>query len=83
MAGMLRKKWIVRETSTVERDARRTERFAVLVPEARLPRLTQNQQAILAELAACNGEIPLEELRRKDLSSTTLQTLVRTRHFQA
>jgi primosomal protein N' (replication factor Y) len=77
LAGMLRKRWLARETSAVERDARRTERFAVLVPEARLPRLTQNQQAILAELAACNGEMPLEELRKKDLSSTTLQTLVR------
>ena len=31
LAGMLRKKWIVRETAATERDARRTERFAVLV----------------------------------------------------
>ena len=37
LAGLLRKKWIARETSAVERDARRTERFAVLIPEARLP----------------------------------------------
>jgi primosomal protein N' (replication factor Y) (superfamily II helicase) len=77
LASMLRKKWIARETSAVERDARRTERFAVLIPEARLPSLTSNQQAILAELAACGGEMPLAELRRKDLSSSTLQTLVR------
>jgi primosomal protein N' (replication factor Y) len=77
LAGMLRKKWIVRETAAVERDARRTERFAVLIPEARLPALTAKQQAILAELAACGGELPLSELRRKDLPSSTLQTLVR------
>jgi len=77
LASMLRKKWIARETSATERDARRTERFAVLVPEARLPALTQKQQAILAELAACGGELPLAELRRKDLPSSTLQTLVR------
>jgi len=32
------------------RDARRMERFAVLIPEARLPSLTAKQQAILAEL---------------------------------
>ena len=77
LAGMVRKKWIARETSAVERDARRTERFAVLIPEARLPSLTAKQQAILAELAACGGELPLAELRRKDLPSSTLQTLVR------
>ncbi|MDR3792175.1 MAG: primosomal protein N' [Terracidiphilus sp.] len=77
LAGLVRKKWIVRETSAVERDARRTERFAVLIPEARLPSLTEKQQAILAELAACGGELPLAELRRKELPSSTLQTLVR------
>ena len=74
---LLRKKWIARETAAAERDARRMERFAVLIPEARLPALTANQQAILAELAACGGELPLAELRRKDLPSSTLQTLVR------
>ncbi len=77
LAGLLRKKWIARETSAVERDARRTERFAVLIPETRLPTLTQMQQGILAELAACGGELPLAELRKRDLPSSTLQTLVR------
>jgi primosomal protein N' (replication factor Y) (superfamily II helicase) len=77
LAGLLRKKWIARETSAVERDARRMERFAVLVPETRLPTLTQKQQGILAELAACGGELPLAELRKRDLPSSTLQTLVR------
>ena len=77
LAALLRKKWIARETTAVERDARRTERFAVLIPEPRLPALTQKQQAILAELAACGGELPLAELRRRDLPSSTLQTLVR------
>jgi primosomal protein N' (replication factor Y) len=77
LAGLVRKKWIARETAAAERDARRMERFAVLIPEARLPALTVKQQAILAELAACEGELPLAELRRKDLPSSTLQTLVR------
>ncbi len=77
LAGLTRKKWIARETAAVERDARRMERFAVLIPEARLPALTAKQQAILAELAACDGELPLAELRRKNLPSSTLQTLVR------
>jgi primosomal protein N' (replication factor Y) len=77
IAGMLRKKWIARETAATERDARRTERFAVLIPDARLPVLTKLQQAILAELAANGGELPLADLRRRDLPSSTLQTLVR------
>ncbi len=77
LAGLVRRKWIARETLAVERDARRMERFAVLIPEARLPALTAKQQAILAELAACGGELPLAELRRRDLPSSTLQTLVR------
>ncbi|HLY42665.1 MAG TPA: primosomal protein N' [Terracidiphilus sp.] len=77
LATLLRKKWIAREASAVERDARRIERIAVLVPEARLPTLTEKQQAILAELAACGGEMPLTELRNKGLPSSTLQTLVR------
>jgi primosomal protein N' (replication factor Y) len=77
LAGLVRKKWIARETSAVERDARRLERFAVLIPEARLPALTEKQQAILAELAACGGELPLKQLRRKELPASTLQTLVR------
>jgi primosomal protein N' (replication factor Y) (superfamily II helicase) len=77
LAALTRKKWIARETAAAERDARRTERFAVLIPEARLPALTAKQQAILAELAACDGELPLAELRARDLPSSTLQTLVR------
>jgi primosomal protein N' (replication factor Y) len=77
LAGMVRKKWIARETAAAERDAQRMERFAVLVPEMRLPALTQKQQAILVELAARGGEAPLAELRRRDLPSSTLQTLVR------
>jgi primosomal protein N' (replication factor Y) len=77
LAGLVRRKWIARETLAVERDARRMERFAVLIPEARLPALTAKQQAILAELAACGGELPLAELRRRELPSSTLQTLVR------
>jgi primosomal protein N' (replication factor Y) len=77
LAAMLRKKWIARETAAIERDARRTERFAVLLPETRLPALTTKQQAILAELAANDNELPLAELRKRELPSSTLQTLVR------
>ena len=74
---LLRRKWIARENSIVERDAQRKERFAILVPDARLPALTAKQQAILAELSAANGEQPLAALSDKGLSSSALQTLVR------
>src|SRR5579872_78130 len=77
LAAMVRKKWIARTITAAERDARRLERFAVLVPEARLPRLTEKQQGILAELAACDGELPIAELQSKGFTSSTLQTLVR------
>jgi primosomal protein N' (replication factor Y) len=77
LATMARKKWIARETAAAERDARRMERFAVLIADGRLPALTEKQTAILAELAAGGGELPLAELRRRDLPSSTLQTLVR------
>ena len=77
LAALVRKKWVARETTAMERDARRMERFAVLLPETRLPRLTEKQQAILAELAACGGEMGLAELRQKELPSSTLETLVR------
>ena len=77
LAAMVRRKWIARETAAAERDARRVERFAVLAGDGRLPTLTEKQTAILAELAASGGELPLAELRRRELPSSTLQTLVR------
>jgi primosomal protein N' (replication factor Y) (superfamily II helicase) len=77
LAGMVRKKWITRETAAAERDARRMERFAVRVPAVQPPALTQKQQAILTELAAHGDELPLAELRRRKLPASTLQTLVR------
>ncbi len=77
LQGMLRKKWIARETSAVQRDARRTIRFAVLLPEVRIPKLNANQQTLLAELAGAGGELALAELRRLDLPDSTLGTLVR------
>jgi primosomal protein N' (replication factor Y) (superfamily II helicase) len=77
LQGMLRKKWIVRETSAAQRDARRTVRYAVLLPEVRIPKLNANQQALLAELAGAGGELALAELRRLELPDSTLGTLVR------
>ena len=55
LEDMVKKRWLVREAVAESRDARRLERIAVLVPDARLPKLNENQQAILAELAAAGG----------------------------
>ncbi|MGD0366117.1 MAG: primosomal protein N' [Acidobacteriaceae bacterium] len=77
LQGMLRKKWITRETAAESRDARRTVRYAVLIDDVRLPKLNENQQAILAELAAAAGELPVAELRRLDVPASTLATLVK------
>jgi primosomal protein N' (replication factor Y) (superfamily II helicase) len=77
LAALVRKKWIARRTAATQRDARRTERFAVLIPDSRLPRLSEKQQAVLGALSARGGELPLAELRSKDVPSSTLQTLVR------
>ena len=81
--GMAKKKWLVREAVAEERNARRRERVAVLVPDARIPKLNANQTAILAELAAAGGRIRVTDLRDsatlRDLGvpQTTLATLVK------
>jgi primosomal protein N' (replication factor Y) len=77
LQGMLRKKWITRETAAESRDARRTVRYAVLIDDVRLPKLNENQQTILAELAGAEGELPVAELRRLEVPASTLATLVR------
>jgi primosomal protein N' (replication factor Y) (superfamily II helicase) len=77
LTGMLRKKWIVRETSAAPRDSRRTVRYAVLVGGTRLPKLNENQQAILAELAGSGNELPVAELHRLSVPQSTLATLVK------
>jgi primosomal protein N' (replication factor Y) (superfamily II helicase) len=75
--GMVRKKWLTREALAEERDARRTERVAVLVPDARIPKLNENQTAILAELAACGGRMRVSDLRELHVPASTLGTLVK------
>ncbi len=77
LAGMVRKKWIARETAAESRDARRTVRYAVLIPDVRLPKLNENQQMILAELAGADGELPVAELRRLEVPASTLGALLK------
>ncbi|OJV41058.1 MAG: primosomal protein N' [Acidobacteriales bacterium 59-55] len=78
LEGMVRKKWLVREAVAEERDARRLEKVAVLV-EARLPKLNENQTAILAELAAVGGRMRVRDLRQTlaGVPESTLGTLVK------
>jgi primosomal protein N' (replication factor Y) len=75
--GMVRKKWLTREAMAEERDARRTERVAVLVADARIPKLNDNQTAILAELAAAGGRMRVADLRELHVPASTLATLVK------
>ncbi len=77
LTSMLRKKWLLRETEAAPRDARRLVRHAVLVADARPPKLNDNQLAILAELAGAGGSLPVPVLRRLALPASTLQTLVK------
>jgi primosomal protein N' (replication factor Y) len=77
LTGMLRKKWIARETAAAPRDASRMVRYAVLVEGVRLPKLNANQQAILAALAGAGNEMPVLELRRLSVPQSTLATLVK------
>jgi primosomal protein N' (replication factor Y) len=75
--AMVRKKWIVREAVAEERDARRTERVAVLMPDTRIPKLNENQTAILAEIAAAGGRMRVSSLRELRVPASTLATLVK------
>lgn len=81
LEGMVRKKWLEREAVAEERDARRMEKIAVLVEDARLPKLNANQTAILAELAAVGGRMRVRDLqqalKRGSVPESTLGTLVR------
>jgi len=98
--AMVKKRWLLREPLTEQRDARRLETVAVLLEpndasEAdsgvpgelarwggkRIPKLNDNQLAVMAELAGCGGRELLRELRsrlsRRGVPDSTLNTLVR------
>ncbi|WP_128911229.1 replication restart helicase PriA [Granulicella sibirica] len=85
--AMVRKKWLVKEAVAEERDARRSERVAVLVEGGgeqgggRLPRLNENQLAVMAELAAVGGRMRVRDLRESlrdtGIPDSTLATLVK------
>jgi len=91
--AMTKKRWLVREPLAEVRDARRVESVAVLeelVSESatqqvsegrRLPKLNENQLAVMAELAGCGGRELVRELRgrmsARGIPESTLGTLVK------
>jgi primosomal protein N' (replication factor Y) len=89
LEGMVRKKWLEREAVAEERDARRVVKIAVLSSQLsvvseeqrRLPKLNDNQLAVMAELAAVDGRLAVRELRerlsRRGVPGSTLTTLVK------
>jgi len=77
LAGMVRKKWIVREDVSGARDAARTIKIAVLSGSTDNHKLNDNQNTLLGTLAAAGGRIAVETLRTLDVPHSTLATLVR------
>jgi primosomal protein N' (replication factor Y) len=85
--AMAKKKWLVREPLAELRDARRVESVAVLEEAPsdaggkRLPKLNENQLAVMAELAGCGGREMVRALRgrmgARGVPESTLGTLVK------
>jgi len=76
--SLLRKRWIAREDVSAVRTAGRFVSVAQLTAGTGAPgRQTVQQAAILEALAANDGCVAVEELRRRGLSSAALGTLVK------
>jgi len=75
LAGMVRKKWIVREDLSDARNAARTVKFAVLKNVE--GKLNANQRALLETLAASGGRVAVESLQNPEIPRSTLATLVK------
>ncbi len=74
---LVSKRMIERESTIAPKESRRAMRVAVLVSDARLPKLNDNQQRLLAELASAGGRLPVSEIRTLSIPESTLGTLVR------
>ena len=73
--GMVRKKWLAREDVSAVRDASRTIKIALLKSAG--GKLNDNQQKLIAALAASGGRVPIETLQALEVPRTTLTTLVK------
>src|ERR1700683_3551682 len=75
LAGMVRKKWLVRADVSAARDAPRTVKIPQL--QAAEGKLNPNQQTIIDTLAASGGRVPMETLQALVIPRSTLGTLVK------
>jgi primosomal protein N' (replication factor Y) len=75
LAGMVRKKWLVREDVSAVRDATRTIKIALL--KSAEGKLNDNQRRLVETLAASSGRVPVETLQALEVPRSTLSTLVK------
>ncbi|HEV3511625.1 MAG TPA: primosomal protein N' [Candidatus Sulfotelmatobacter sp.] len=75
LAGMVRKKWIVREDVSAPQEATRTIKVAQL--KSAEGKLNDNQRILIETLAASGGRAQVNALQALDVPRTTLNTLVR------
>ncbi len=75
LAGMVRKKWIVREDASAPQTAARTVKFAVL--KSGEGKLNENQRSLVDTLAASGGKVAVTTLQALEVPRTTLSTLIR------
>ena len=75
LAGMVRKKWLVREDVSAPQDATRILKIAVL--KSVDAKLNLNQRTLIDTLAASGGKVPVITLQSPDVPRSTLATLVR------
>jgi len=77
LAGMVRKKWLMREDVSAAVDATRIIKIAVLRSAEAVSKLNDNQRQLIDTLAASGGRVPVDALQSLDVPRTTLGTLVR------
>jgi primosomal protein N' (replication factor Y) len=75
LAGMVRKKWLIREDLSAAQDATRTVKIARL--KSADSKLNDNQRQIVDTLAASGGKLPVETVQALEVPRTTLATLVK------
>jgi primosomal protein N' (replication factor Y) (superfamily II helicase) len=74
LAGMARKKWVIREDLSAPQDAARTIRVAVL--KSADGKLNDHQRVLIDTLAGSGGRVPVNTLQSLEVPRTTLKTLV-------
>jgi len=75
LAGLVRKRWIMREDLSHPREAARTVRIAVL--KSAEGKLNANQRTLVDTLAASGGRLAVEAVQTLEVPHSTLGTLVK------